>query len=147
MVSISRANLSDREETEKIIAEYHASEGLVPNHEKISAVVDQLLHGLFPGLLLVARDEGTIVGVALAVYLPSTELGRIMNVHDFFVRPAYRRKGIGKELAKHLVEECRLIHLDEISLEIVSGNKVATVFWRSIGLKPAERILFILKVE
>ncbi len=123
MVSISRARSSDREEVEKLIAAYHSSEGLVPMRERIAWVVDQLLRDLFPGLLLVARDGDTIVGVALAVYLPSAELGRVMNVHDFFVRPAYRRKGVGSALAKRLVEECKVVHADEIDLEWSPGTK------------------------
>ncbi len=146
MVSIGRAKPSDREEVEKLIAAYHSSEGVVPVRERIAWVVDQLLRDLFPGLLLVARDEDTIVGVALAVYLPSAELGRVMNVHDFYVRPAYRRKGVGSAFAKRLVEECKVVHVDEIDLEVVSGNEAASAFWRSMGLELAGRVLFKLKI-
>lgn len=146
MISIGRANLSDGEQIEKLLAAYHASEGLIPMHERIASVVDQLLRGLFPGLLLVARDDDIIVGVALAVYLPSAELGRVMNLHDFFVRPGYRRKGVGRALVKHLVEECRLTHVDEINLEVISSNEAAVAFWRSIGFELVSRILFKLKL-
>ncbi len=147
MISIERANLSDREEIEKLVAAYHASEDLIPMRERISYVVDQLLRGLFPGLLLVARDEDIIVGVALAVYLPSAELGRVMNLHDFFVRPAYRRKGVGRALVKHLLEECRLTHVDEINLEVTSSNKTAVAFWRAVGFELVGRMLFKLELR
>jgi len=40
----------------------------------------------------VARDEETIVGVALAAYTPSAKLGRVMTVNDFLLRPDDRRK-------------------------------------------------------
>ncbi len=146
MVSVGRAEPSDREEVEKLIAAYHSSEGLVPTRERIAWVVDQLLRDLFPGLLLVARDGDTIVGVALAVYLPSAELGRVMNVHDFYVRPDYRRKGVGSALAKRLVEECKEVHVDEINLEMVSGNEAASPFWRSMGFELAGRVLFKKKI-
>ena len=53
-----------------------------------------------------------MVGVALAVYTPSAELGRVITVNDFFVRPAYRRKGVGRALAKRLIEECRRLKVD-----------------------------------
>jgi len=36
MVTISRASLSNREEIEKLIAEYHASEGITPIKERIA---------------------------------------------------------------------------------------------------------------
>ncbi len=77
-----------------------------------------------------ARDKDLIMGVALAVYTPSAELGRVMTVNDFFVRPDQRRKGVGRELAKHLIEECQRMKIDEIGIE-VHRNKTATAFWKS----------------
>src|SRR3989442_11569440 len=107
MVRIDRAGLSDRREIEKLIAEYHASESLTPIRERISWAVDKHLSRESPGLLLAAREENMIVGGALAVYTPSPELGRFITVNYFFVIPAYRRKGVGRALAKRLLEECR----------------------------------------
>ena len=145
MVTVGRANLSDREEVQKLIAEYHSSEGLRPIQERIAWAVDQQLRGESPGLLLVARDEDTIVGVVLAVYTPSAELGRVMTVNDFFVRPDHRRKGVGRELANRLIEECKQMKIDEIGLEVLQGNKTAASFWRSMGFEKADRYLFKMK--
>ena len=146
MVTIVQANPSDREEIEKLIAEYHSSEGLMPIKERIAWAVDQQLRGQSPGLLLVARDGETMVGVTLAVYTPSAELGGVMTVNDFFVRPDHRRMGVGRELAKRLVEECRIMKVDEIGLEVLSNNKTAAAFWSSTGFKPADRFLFRKKL-
>ncbi len=96
MVTIAQGSLSDRQEIERLIAEYHSSEGLTPIKEKITWAVDQQLQGQSPGLLLVAREKGAIVGVALVVYTPSAELGRVMTVNDFFVRPDHPAEGSGK---------------------------------------------------
>jgi GNAT superfamily N-acetyltransferase len=100
MVTIGEAEASDRGEIERLIAEYHASEGITPINDRISWAVNQQLSGESLGLLLVARVKDAIVGVALAVYTPSAELGRVMTVNDFFVLPEHRRKGVGRELAK-----------------------------------------------
>lgn len=147
MLSIGRARLSDREKIEKLIAEYHKTEGLIPRAERIAWAVDQQLSSLFSGVLLFACDGNLPVGVALAVYTPSAELGRVMTVNDFFVRPVFRRKGVGREMVKRLVEESRLMGIDEINLEVISSNKTATVFWRSMGFELADRALFKLKLE
>jgi len=147
MVTIVQANPSDREEIEKLIAEYHSSEGLMPIKERIAWAVDQQLRGQSPGLLLVARDGETMVGVTLAVYTPSAELGRVMTVNDFFVIPDHRRKGVGRELAKRIVEECRRMKIDEVGLEVLMGNKTAASFWKSIGFRRADRFLFRRKLE
>src|SRR5713101_663963 len=121
MIVIGRAYLSEREEIKKLIAEYHRSEGLRPNKERIAWAVRLQLRDT-PGLLLVARDKDTIVGVALAVYSPSAELGRVMTVNDFFVSPDHRRKGVGQELVKHMVEECKRMKIDEIGLQVLYAN-------------------------
>ena len=146
MVTIDQGSLEDRREIERLIAEYHASEGLTPIKEIIVWAVDERLRGQSPGLLLVARDKDTILGVTLAVYTPSAELGRVMTVNDFFVRPEHRRKGVGRELAKHLIEECKRMKIDEIGLEVLQGNKIASSFWKSVGFKPADRFLFRKKL-
>ena len=88
-----------------------------------------------------------MVGVALAVYSPSAELGRVITVNDFFVRPAYRRKGVGRALAKRLIEECRSLKVDEIGLEALSPNKTSASFWKSVGFSPSDRFLFRLKLQ
>jgi GNAT superfamily N-acetyltransferase len=142
LASVSSASPSEREEIEKLIADYHSSEGLTPIKERIAWAVDQQLRGKTPGLLLVARDEEMIVGVALAVYTPSAELGRVMTVNDFFVRLDHRRKGVGRELAKRMVEECKRMKIDEIGLEVLMGNKTAASFWKSMGFRRADRFLF-----
>ena len=146
MATIDRAGLQDREQIEKLITEYHYSEGLMPIKERIEWAVDQHFRGISPGLLLVARDEDTIVGVALAVYTPSAELGRVMTVNDFFVRPDHRRNGVGRELAKRLVEECKIKKVDEIGLEVLYANEIAAAFWRAVGFRPADRFLFRKKL-
>jgi ribosomal protein S18 acetylase RimI-like enzyme len=69
-----------------------------------------------------------------------------MAVNDFFVRPDHRRRGVGRELAKRLVEECKIMRVDEIGLEVLSANKIAASFWRSISFKPADRFLFRQKL-
>jgi GNAT superfamily N-acetyltransferase len=119
---------------------------LTPINERISWAVDQQLSGESPGLVLVAREKDMMVGVALAIYTPSAELGRVMTVNDFFVRPAYRRKGIGRALARRLIEECKSLRVDEIGLEVLHANKTAASFWKSIGFSPADRFLFRLEL-
>ncbi len=96
---------------------------------------------------MVAREKDVMVGVALAVYTPSAELGRVMTVNDFFVRPAHRRRGVGRALARRLIEESDKMKIDEIGLEVLHANKTAASFWKSIGFSLADRSLFRLKLS
>jgi ribosomal protein S18 acetylase RimI-like enzyme len=69
-----------------------------------------------------------------------------MTVNDFLVRPDHRRKGVGKELARCLVDECKRMKIDEIGLEVLYANKAAAAFWRPVGFRRADRFLFRKKL-
>jgi ribosomal protein S18 acetylase RimI-like enzyme len=38
------------------------------------------------------------------------------------------------------------MQIDEIGFEVLSDNKTAAAFWRSVGFKPADRFLFRKKL-
>ena len=93
-------------------------------------------------MLLVAESEEKLVGVALAVCQTSAELGRVMDVNDFYVIPSHRRKGVGTALAKKLLESAQGVRTDEINLEIIAGNRVTESFWKSLGFELVDRSLY-----
>ncbi len=142
MALVERAAPPDRADVERLIAAYHASEGVAPRSERISWAVDQILKNRFPGVLLVAREKKAIVGVALAVYTPSAELGRVLVVQDFFVDPAIRRKGIGRALATRLLEEAKAMRIDRVDLEVFPANAAAAAFWKSMSFKTGGRTVY-----
>jgi ribosomal protein S18 acetylase RimI-like enzyme len=139
---VERANPGDRVDVERLIAAYHASEGAKPKPERITWAVDQMVRNRFPGLLLVAREHRAVVGVSLAVYTPSAELGRVLVVNDFFVDPALRRKGVGRALANRLIEEAKAMKIDRIDLEVLPTNAEAAAFWKTMGFKTLGRTIY-----
>lgn len=142
MALIERAAPPDRPEVEHLIAAYIESEGSKVRGERVSWAVDQVLRNRFPGVLLVAREKKLVVGVALAVYQPSAELGRVLVVNDFFVAPTIRRKGVGRALATKLLEEAKAMHVDRIDLEILPTNAVAAAFWKAMGFHTQGRAVY-----
>ncbi len=142
MAFVERAAPPDRPDVERLIAAYHASEGVKPRPERITWAVDQILRNRVGGLLLVAREKRVIVGVALAVYQPSAELGWMLVVNDFFVEPTLRRKGIGRALATKLLEEAKAMHVDQIDLEVLPTNTAAAAFWKSLGFRNTGRTVY-----
>ena len=93
MSLVERATPADREAIERLVTACITAEGGRPKAERVSWAVEQVLKNRFPGALFVAREKSAVVGVVLAVYTPSAELGRLLVVNDFFVDPAWRRKG------------------------------------------------------
>ena len=142
MVLVERAAPPDRPDVERLIAAYHASEGVKPRPERISWAVDQILRNRVGGLLLVAREKRVVVGIALAVYTPSAELGRLLVVNDFFVEPSMRRKGVGRALAARIVDEAKAMHVDQIDGEILPTNAAAAAFWKAVGFRNTGRTVY-----
>lgn len=142
MVLVERAAPPDRLDVERLVAAYHASEGVKPRPERISWAVDQILRNRVGGLLLVAREKRVVVGVALAVYQPSAELGRVLVLNDFFVEPTLRRKGVGRALAGKLLDEAKAMHVDQIDLEVLPTNTVAAAFWKAMGFRNTGRTIY-----
>src|SRR5205809_6238370 len=103
MALVERANPTDRADVERLIAAYHTSEGVKPKPERISWAVEQQMRNQLPGVLNVAREKKSLVGVVLAVYAHSAEFGRGLVIQDFFVAPALRRKRVGRALARKLL--------------------------------------------
>lgn len=142
MFVVERATISDRAEVERLVAAYHESEGVAPRSERIGWAVEQQLLDRFPGVLLVARDDHKIVGIALAVHQPSAELGRVLQVNDFYVEHAVRRRGVGRALAVRLLEEAARMDIDQVALEVLPTNDVAAAFWRSLGFSATGREVY-----
>lgn len=142
MALVERATRTDRADVERLIAAYHTAEGVKPKPERISWAVEQHLSNRFPGLLLIAREKKAVVGVALAVYGPSAELGRVLVVQDFYVDPALRKKGIGRALAMRLLEEAKAMRIDRVDLEVFPKNEGAAAFWKKMGFRPGGRMVF-----
>jgi ribosomal protein S18 acetylase RimI-like enzyme len=140
--TIDFAKPEDRSTVERLIAAYHASEGVRPNPERIRWAVDRQLQGLFPGLFLVARQEKALVGVVLAIFTPSAELGRVLTVNDFYVNPAARGQGIGRALVQRLIQEAEKMKVDEVDLEVLPENKGAAAFWTAMGFVSKGRTVY-----
>lgn len=139
--------MAESPEIERLISEYHVSEGITPNPERIEWAVSLALRNQFPSVLLVARDGARIVGVALATYSPSAELGRVLMVNDFYVEPKARRKGVGRLLAWKLLEEAKRMWIDKVDLEVLPANTIAARFWETLYFRTQGRKIYSLDLK
>lgn len=142
MVLVERAAPPDRLDIERLIAAYLTSEGVKSRPERITWAVEQVMKNRVGGVLLVAREKKAVIGVALAVYSPSAEEGRLLVLNDFFVDPAWRRKGVGRALAQRLLEEAKAMRVERIDLEVTPTNATAAAFWKSMGFRTGGRTVY-----
>jgi GNAT superfamily N-acetyltransferase len=85
--------------------------------------------------VLLAEVDGEVAGMALYFRTFSTWLGRPgLWLEDLFVRPAYRRQGIGAELLVALRERTE----GRVEWSVLDWNTPAHEFYRSLGAAPQD---------
>jgi GNAT superfamily N-acetyltransferase len=84
---------------------------------------------------VIAEHEGAVAGLALYFRTFSTWLGRDgIWLEDLFVRPAYRRLGIGGAL----LDEMRRRTTGRVEWSVLDWNTPARDFYRARGAAPLE---------
>jgi len=96
------------------------------------------------GRLLLATFGGQVAGCAGLRRL-SREIGEIKRV---YVRPAFRRKGLGRELIEAVIAAARLIGYRKLRLETASFFEGAQALYRSLCfdlIEPYREIPVVMK--
>lgn len=107
----------------------------VPPREELDRVLAQA-----PELVLVAEDDGRLVGVVVG-----TDDGRRGWIFRLAVAPDRRREGIGEALVDEV--ERRLVDRGavHIRLLVVGANATARRFWEAAGYEPFEDVVMYVK--
>lgn len=85
---------------------------------------------------LIAEWSGQTAAYAVYFFTYSTWAGRpSLFIEDLFVRPEFRRKGIGKALLKHMAVIAHKHNCYGMRWEVLNWNASAIEFYRSLGAK------------
>lgn len=76
--------------------------------------------------------------VVLTVRFSMEYGGRDAFVDDLFVRPEFRRRGVGRELLGALFAECATRNILAVHVEVGGDNEGAKSLYRSFGLRERE---------
>ena len=76
------------------------------------------------GKVIVAVYEGELVGTATVLYEPKFIFNRCIYAHveDVFVKAAYRRRHIGQQLIKHIIQDAKRMNCYKITLDCADSN-------------------------
>jgi GNAT superfamily N-acetyltransferase len=113
------------------------------------AEYERLLHAVVATEADVARDlfgenprvfcdlafwDGAPAGFALWFHNYSTFRGRHgLYLEDLFVEPAFRGRGIGKALLRHLARRCQTDGLARLEWQVLDWNAPSIAFYKSLG--------------
>ncbi|HEY1542830.1 MAG TPA: GNAT family N-acetyltransferase [Xanthobacteraceae bacterium] len=114
------------------LAEY---ERLLDAVDATEAMIDAALFGADPRLFCdIAEWDGAPVGLALWFANFSSFRGRHgIYLEDLFVRPAFRRLGIGKALLRHLARRCVEKGWTRFEWSVLDWNAPSVAFYKSLG--------------
>jgi len=87
--------------------------------------------------------HGEIVGLATCFINFSTFMVRsYLNVHDFFVLPKFRGKGLANALMQELISISTTRDYCKITLEVREDNTVAQALYRCMGFEKCKPNMF-----
>lgn len=86
-----------------------------------------------PATSVVAIEDGKIVGAILCGHD-----GRRGCLYHVCVAPAYRRRGIGKEMVVFCMQALKKEHINKVSLIAFTENDIGNAFWNCIGWEKRE---------
>ncbi len=96
--------------------------------------------GRNPGLSFAARSGEGLVGTVLC----GTD-GRRGFLYHLAVDPAYRRRGLGSELAARSLAALRAMGIEKCHLFVIADNATGAAFWTGAGWTRREDILTFSK--
>lgn len=89
--------------------------------------------------VVIAEADGVPAGFALFFHTYSTFLGRRgLYLEDLFVRPAYRSRGIGLALMRHLAALAVARDCGRFEWTVLDWNAPAIGFYRALGAQPQD---------
>ena len=138
MLTIRPARESDCTNILALIRELAEFEQLAHTVQATAPQLREHLFGPHPRAeALIAEWSGQLAGFALYFHNFSTFLGKPgLYVEDIYVRPDYRRKGIGLTLFQHLARLAVARHCGRLEWSVLDWNTPAIEFYHSLGATP-----------
>lgn len=86
-------------------------------------------------------EKGGSEAIGVMAYYLGYPTPNTLYVGDFYLRPAWQRHGLGREVAMHLVEQATARGFAELRLAINFGNWAALKFWVSLGFTQITKVV------
>jgi GNAT superfamily N-acetyltransferase len=142
MSTIRLATAEDVERMMPLVREFNLYEKLQLNEARYRELALQLIEKDALGRLLVIELSGELIGYAVIGFGFSLEFGgRDALLDEFYLREAFRGRGIGSAVLESVEELCRAKGVLAIHLEADYVNARVHEFYKRVGYRDHERHL------
>jgi GNAT superfamily N-acetyltransferase len=140
MFLIRSATPSDIPVIRQLIRELAEYERLLSDAQATEEQLDRALFGQRPAAEVLMAEVGPeIAGFALFFTTFSTFAGKPgLYLEDLFVRPRFRRNGIGKAFFSELIKLGKERDYGRLEWSVLDWNEPALKFYRTLGAKPMD---------
>ncbi len=138
-MNIRPAQRADIPRVHQLICELAAYEKAREQVETTPAILERDGFGEAPLYrLLVADDDGEIVGIALSYFRYSTWKGKRLYLEDLIVTETARGKGTGKALLQATIELARQTACSGLMWQVLDWNAPAIAFYQKFDVRIEE---------
>jgi putative acetyltransferase len=123
--------------TREIFQEYAASLAIDLGFQNFAAELATLPgdYAAPHGHLLLALVDGQVAGCGALRSLPEADQANACEMKRLFVRPAFRRFGLGRQLAQALLDEARRAGYSVVLLDTLDDMEAARELYASLGFE------------
>ncbi len=144
---LKKASTRETEQLVELMAEFYAESGFPLNRRHATATFTTLLSDSRFGHAWLIQARRKVAGYVVVVMGYSMEYGGLIAyVDDLFIRPAFRRAGLGTEALKFVRSFCMTLEVRAIYLEVGRDNTAAQAVYRQMGFVNVDRQLMALQL-
>ena len=142
IMHIEAATEADLQALTKLLAVLFAQEAeFTPNTEIQRRGLQRIITNREVGIVLVAKEDETVLGMVILLYMVSTALGeRVALLEDMVVFPEARGARVGSHLLKRAVAVAEAAGCQRITLLTDQQNLSAQHFYKRHGFTPSSMV-------
>jgi GNAT superfamily N-acetyltransferase len=135
--SVRKAAVDDIPMLVELMREFHGEAGYSLDRKRAAAAFSTLLGDDRLGAAWLLFDQARPAGfVTMTVRFSMECFGFDAFVDDLFVRPASRRRGLGKRALERVVAECGRRGITTLNIVVGRDNDAALELYRAFGFEP-----------
>lgn len=146
-IAVQRAGPAEIAALVGLMAEFHGESGRALDGAQATQSFQRLLEDADRGAAWIARRGSDAAGYVVLTRKHSMDApGDDGFIEDLYVRPSFRRQGVGSALLSMLFDECRRSRISLLQVEVNAENRAATSLYYAFGLMGTQRRMLMLRI-